>query len=378
MAEFNSAARRSTGGNAEREKTANATHRHAALESRAGGEANYARVLNLRAAGPQPVQRAERPNRTGLPDGIKARAEALSGLSLDDVKVHFNSARPARLDAHAYAQGNEIHVAPGQDRHLPHEAWHVVQQKQGRVRPLIQVNGLRVNHDPVLEHEADRMATAPYNLPFDAAARPASGSSTDVVQPVLKIIRAAISALPAIPKFSQLRQSFAPAAARVWNQFPSIFSPSRSAAPVPQRPFPGVLPGSMRKAIPFPPYYELNALFANFQISGEFKVVPGGDSEVKIGYIEKTPIKSNFVNLFNSIEKGAQLEASKRVYVTFEKCVAQVAQYTRTCAQKTGFTLTGSEMEDEGETLVFYKVVAAPAAAPPTAEASPPGSQSGE
>jgi hypothetical protein len=24
---------------------------------------------------------------------------------------------------------------PGQEQHLPHEAWHVVQQKQGRVKP---------------------------------------------------------------------------------------------------------------------------------------------------------------------------------------------------------------------------------------------------
>ncbi|MEL6127089.1 MAG: DUF4157 domain-containing protein, partial [Pseudomonadota bacterium] len=33
----------------------------------------------------------------------------------------------------AYAQGSNIHLGPGQDQHLPHEAWHVVQQRQGRV-----------------------------------------------------------------------------------------------------------------------------------------------------------------------------------------------------------------------------------------------------
>ncbi len=43
-----------------------------------------------------------------------------------------------QLNALAYNSGSPIHVAPGQDQHLPHEAWHVVQQKQGRVMPTVQ------------------------------------------------------------------------------------------------------------------------------------------------------------------------------------------------------------------------------------------------
>jgi hypothetical protein len=70
-----------------------------------------------------------------LPDPLRRGIEALSGLPMRDVRVHYNSARPGRLQAHAFAQGREIHLAPGQEEHLPHEAWHVVQQKQGRVRP---------------------------------------------------------------------------------------------------------------------------------------------------------------------------------------------------------------------------------------------------
>ncbi|NWP89475.1 eCIS core domain-containing protein, partial [Escherichia coli] len=81
------------------------------------------------------------PNRTGLPDGLKNGIETLSGLSLDDVRVHRGSSRPAAVQAQAYAQGSEIHLAPGQEHHLPHEAWHVVQQKQGRVRPTLDLNG---------------------------------------------------------------------------------------------------------------------------------------------------------------------------------------------------------------------------------------------
>ena len=77
-----------------------------------------------------PIQKKE--NNTGLPDNLKAGVEKLSGISLNDVKVHRNSNQPAQLQAHAFAQGTNIHIAPGQEQHLPHEAWHVVQQKRGR------------------------------------------------------------------------------------------------------------------------------------------------------------------------------------------------------------------------------------------------------
>ena len=96
-------------------------------------------------------------NRTGLPDQLKSGIETLSGLSMDHVRVHYNSARPAQLHAHAYAQGTEIHLAPGQEKHLPHEAWHVVQQAQGRVRAIRQLKDTDVNDDPGLEREADRL-----------------------------------------------------------------------------------------------------------------------------------------------------------------------------------------------------------------------------
>jgi hypothetical protein len=110
-------------------------------------------------AQPQPqLQQAPRANNTGLPDQLKSGIESLSGLSMDDVRVHYNSSQPAQLNALAYAQGSDIHLAPGQERHLPHEAWHVVQQAQGRVRPTLQMKeGVQVNDDPGLEREADVM-----------------------------------------------------------------------------------------------------------------------------------------------------------------------------------------------------------------------------
>jgi hypothetical protein len=77
---------------------------------------------------------------------------------MDDVKVHYNSAKPAQLNAHAYAQGTDIHIASGQEKHLPHEAWHVVQQKQGRVQPTTMMKAkVPINDDQGLEKEADVM-----------------------------------------------------------------------------------------------------------------------------------------------------------------------------------------------------------------------------
>jgi len=97
-------------------------------------------------------------NRTGLPDNLKSGIENLSGYSMDDVRVHYNSSKPEQLQALAYTNGTDIHVAPRQERDLPHEAWHVVQQKQGRVKQTIHLgNGISVNDDRGLEQEADVM-----------------------------------------------------------------------------------------------------------------------------------------------------------------------------------------------------------------------------
>jgi hypothetical protein len=98
-------------------------------------------------------------NNTGLPDHLQAGVENLSGMSIDDVQVHYNSSKPATLQALAYTQGTDVHVAPGQESCLAHEAWHVVQQKQGRVQPTMRADGVEINDDPSLEQEADMMGT---------------------------------------------------------------------------------------------------------------------------------------------------------------------------------------------------------------------------
>ncbi|GJL74700.1 DUF4157 domain-containing protein [Nitrosomonas sp.] len=109
-------------------------------------------------AQPAPQKNTLKHNNTGLPDNLKTGIENLSGMSMDNVKVHYNSSQPAQLNAHAYAQGTDIHLAPGQEQHLPHEVWHVVQQAQGRVKPTMQMkDGIAVNDDQGLETEADLM-----------------------------------------------------------------------------------------------------------------------------------------------------------------------------------------------------------------------------
>jgi hypothetical protein len=119
-----------------------------------------------------------KPNNTGLSDNLKSGIESLSGMSMDNVKVHYNSSQPAQLNALAYAQGTDIHVAPGQEQHLPHEAWHVVQQAQGRVRPTMQMkDGVPVNDDAGLEREADVMGAQAQNLAAGTAQRTVGGAS---------------------------------------------------------------------------------------------------------------------------------------------------------------------------------------------------------
>ncbi len=100
---------------------------------------------------------ASPPNKTGLPDSLKAGVEKLSGLAMDDVKVHYNSSKPSQMQALAYTRGNDIHMGPGQEPHLPHEAWHVVQQMQGRVKPTQLMKGMAINDDSALESEATVM-----------------------------------------------------------------------------------------------------------------------------------------------------------------------------------------------------------------------------
>ncbi|KGC13285.1 hypothetical protein DM48_160 [Burkholderia gladioli] len=168
-----------------------------------------------------PANRNAPANRTGLPDRLKAGIESLSGYSLDKVKVSYNSSRPAQLMAHAYARGHEIHIAPGKQAHLPHEAWHLVQQAQGRVATTTQAAGLPVNDDDALEREADVMGrkARAYRPIARPARRPRSRRSPPPRAPLP----------PALPNWASSMTRNASACSRNWRGRASETSSRRLA-----------------------------------------------------------------------------------------------------------------------------------------------------
>lgn len=97
-----------------------------------------------------------------LPEPVLQKMESAFDTSFGDVRVH-QGGNAAQLGALAYAQGNDLHFAPGQydpgseagQRLIGHELTHVVQQRQGRVTP--QGKDSPINSDPSLEDEADAL-----------------------------------------------------------------------------------------------------------------------------------------------------------------------------------------------------------------------------
>lgn len=119
----------------------------------------------------QPVQRQPKGN-SGVSDGVMSQMENAFQADFSDVKVHPNSSKAPDVGAVAYTQGSDIHFAPGQFKPdtsqgrqlLGHELTHVVQQREGKVQPTTEVNGLPVNDDLSFEKEADDMGKKVNNL----------------------------------------------------------------------------------------------------------------------------------------------------------------------------------------------------------------------
>jgi hypothetical protein len=130
-----------------------------ALQQRANRGPGATHTAQLRAAldarAPAPLQRHG--NGEPLPADLQAGLQQLSGEDVSSVNVFYDSPEPARYQAHAVTQGRDIHVAPGREGDVPHEAWHAVQQLQDRVKPTFDMGGVPVNDSPTLENEADRM-----------------------------------------------------------------------------------------------------------------------------------------------------------------------------------------------------------------------------
>ena len=141
----------------------------------------------------QPIQAKHQPvaknaQQGNLPEPVKGYMEKKGGVNLEDVNVHYNSGEPAKVGALAYAKGSDIHLGQGQERHLEHEVWHVVQQKQGRVKTTsVQAKGLAINDDPQLEREADIMGKKVKQVAFVSAIsqntkKTSNTSGTGIVQ----------------------------------------------------------------------------------------------------------------------------------------------------------------------------------------------------
>ena len=117
-------------------------------------ENSGAPIQRMEGASPQPAPAA--PNRTGLPDTMKMNMESMSGSDMSSVRVIRNSTEPQRLGAYSFARYPEIHLGPGREQDLGHEAGHIVQQALGQVKANTQFMGMAGNDDARLEREATR------------------------------------------------------------------------------------------------------------------------------------------------------------------------------------------------------------------------------
>lgn len=79
---------------------------------------------------------------------------------MDDVQVHYNSQNPRKVGALAYTQEDHVYIASGQEKHLPHELGHVIQQKMEAIRPTLYREGFAINDEPDLEKQADEIGAA--------------------------------------------------------------------------------------------------------------------------------------------------------------------------------------------------------------------------
>ena len=122
-------------------------------------------------------------SQTGLPWALRDKLETLSGFDLSAVRVHYQSQKPAQLNAYSYSTGNEIYVGPGREKDIPQEAWHYVQKLQKRVPKETEVKGQAVNADPALEKEAEeRRLGVVSNSRMNLKLRAGWGGKTNALQ----------------------------------------------------------------------------------------------------------------------------------------------------------------------------------------------------
>src|SRR5512138_2710030 len=151
-----------------------------------------------------PIRAAGKGGGVPLPDGVRDHMEQAFGVDFGAVRIHQDGG--ADPDTRAYAQGTDIHFAPGHYdpsgaeglELLGHELTHVVQQAEGRVMPEAghgekhgKEAGQQATNDAALEAEADalgaRAAAGNQVMPSSVASHFAGGTAIQkktVVNPV--------------------------------------------------------------------------------------------------------------------------------------------------------------------------------------------------
>ena len=146
---------------------------------------------------------------TTIPKLLQLAVQRLSGICLQNARLYYNSPFPKHVNALAFARGCSIHIAPGQERLLPHEAWHLVQQSQGRVRSLAASrSGICTNDNGELEHEANvmgsrAMAIAPLFTASGVFALTQPVTHSDCPRSIPRFLDSAVYKTSALPKSSQ-------------------------------------------------------------------------------------------------------------------------------------------------------------------------------
>lgn len=121
----------------------------------------------------------------GLPEDVRGKMENAFQTDFSTVNIQKDSQQATDVGALAYTQGNDIHFAPGQfnpstqggQELIGHELTHVVQQRNGQVKPTTAVNGMPVNDNHGLEAEADTLGKKA------AAAEPVSATINTTSSP---------------------------------------------------------------------------------------------------------------------------------------------------------------------------------------------------
>ena len=142
-------------------------HEHTQKQSpRSGGSSFFSQPTRAFSV-PEQAEAPQKQNKTGMPDQVLQKMESAFNTDFSTVKIFPNSSKAPQLGALAFTQGHHVHFAPGKfnptstdgQKMLAHELTHVMQQRQGIVKPTSQIKGLPLNDDPALEKHADNLGT---------------------------------------------------------------------------------------------------------------------------------------------------------------------------------------------------------------------------